>query len=82
MQVKVRGTIKPYCTPFWFPRLVIPAIEWAMSLSHEVVGLGGSGTLGFFLFGWLEFFGMEISLDWRKAVSRMAAQRGPTLDHR
>ena len=81
MKVKVRGTLKPYCTPFWFPRLVIPATEWATSLSQEVVGLGGSETLGSFLFGCLEFFGLEIYLDWRKAVSRLAAPIGHVFGH-
>ncbi len=83
MQVRVRGTVKSYCTPFGFSRLVIPAMEWEMFLSQGVVGLGGSGTLGFFLFDCLGCFGMEISLGgWRKAVSRMAAPRGLTADHR
>ena len=78
MQVMVSGTVKTYCTPMWFPRLVIHAMEWALSLSHGVVGLGGSGILDSFLFGCLEFVGcLEISLgDRRKAVSRMAAPRG------
>ncbi len=47
--------------------------------SWRYKSLGGSG-IGIVC---LEFFGLEISLgDWRKAVSRMAAPRGPTVDHR
>jgi len=82
MQVRVRGTIKLYHTPLWFPRLILPAMEWALSLSQGVVGLGGSRILDYVLFGCLEFVGrLLISLGvWRKAVSRIAAPRGPVLD--
>ena len=83
MQVRVRVTVMSYYMPLWFSRLVIPAMKWAVSLSHRVVGLGGSGILDPFLFGGLEFLGcLAISLgDWRKAVSRIAAPRGPVFDH-
>ena len=83
MQVRVRGTFKSYGTSLWFPRLVILVMNWAVSLSQGVVGLEGSGTLDSFLFDCSEFVGCPvISLgEWRKAVSRIAAPRGPVLDH-
>ena len=51
--------------------------------SQGCLGLKGSEGFGF-VFGCLEFFGcLDISLgDLRNAVSRMAAPRGPVLDHR
>ena len=51
MQVRVWGKLKSYCTPQWFPRLVIHAMEWAVSLSHGDVRLGESIMLGYFIFG-------------------------------
>ncbi len=84
MQIRVWGTFKSYCTPLLFPRLRIHVMEWALYLSQRVVGLGGSGILDYFLFGCLEFVGFLVSYleDWRKAVGRIAAPRGPVLGHR
>ncbi len=43
---------------------------------EESFGLSGDAL------GCPEFFSMGESLVWRKAVSRMAALRGPVVDHR
>ena len=84
MHDRFRGTVKSHYTPLWFPRLVTPALEWAVFLAHRVVGLGWSGVFGSFLFGCLEFVGyVVVSLgDWREAEGHIAAPRDLVLGHR
>ena len=59
-----------------FPASVEVGLQFCKSWRY--ITLGGSG---FCLVG-LELFGLELSLGWRKAVSRMAASRGRAVNHR
>ncbi len=79
----------PYGSHLCLVRPRFPVLEGVGLYTHGGGGkesFWGSGK-GFVCLGvifiCMGFIGLEISLGgWRKAVSRMAAPRGPTVDHR
>ena len=60
--------------------------HFSASVKASLQSQGDWGEESFGLFGdalsCQEFFSLGESLVWRKAVSRMAAPRGPAVDHR
>jgi hypothetical protein len=83
MNVEAPDTAGPYCPPRSSPRLVFPGEGSTETFICGDVLLEGSCSIGSNL--GLEFFGILViglgeSLDWRKAVCRMAAPRGLAVD--
>ncbi len=85
MDVEAHDAAGSYCPPRSSPRPVFPGVGSTETFLCGAVWLEGSCRFGNNL--GLEFIGILViglgdSLDWRKAVSRMAAPGGLVLGHR